>query len=80
MNAQTMRTNAKQFMTRLAFSYEYKIPYSIVMDRVRKGELALHFVDGKVQINVEEGLSACQRKRPPRGAEVDRPLPGDLFA
>ena len=64
----------KQFMTRLAFSYEYRIPYSVITDRVRRGELALHFVDNKVQINVEEALKACERKRPgppPKSSPVD---------
>jgi hypothetical protein len=60
--------NPSKFMTRLAFAYEYKIPYAIVMDRARRGELALHFVDGKVQINVEEALKACERKRPQKSA------------
>jgi hypothetical protein len=60
--------STNKFMTRLAFAYEYKIPYSIVMDRARRGELSLHFIDGKVQINVEEALKACERKRPPRPA------------
>jgi hypothetical protein len=52
-----------KFMTRLAFAYEYKIPYSIVTDRVRRGAIALHFVDNKVQIDVEEALKACVRMR-----------------
>jgi hypothetical protein len=61
---QTVTNQHKTFMTRLAFSYEYRIPYSVVTDRVRRGEIALHFVDNKVQINVEEALKACERKRP----------------
>jgi hypothetical protein len=71
---QTPANEHKKFMTRLAFSYEYKIPYTIVMDRVRRGELAVHFVDSKVQIDVEEALKACVRKRQPR------PVRADLFA
>lgn len=61
----------KKFMTRLAFAYEYKIPYTIVMDRVRRGELAVHFVDNNVQIDVEEALKACERKRQPRSIRAD---------
>jgi hypothetical protein len=52
------------FMTRLAFAYEYRIPYSIVSDRIRRGEIELHLIDRKVQINVEEALKACQPKHP----------------
>jgi hypothetical protein len=52
-----------KFMTRLAFAYEYKIPYSTVTDCIRRGEIALHFIDNKVQIEVEEALRACVRKR-----------------
>jgi hypothetical protein len=65
----------KTFMTRLAFAYEYKIPYSIVSDRIRRGEIALHFVNNKVQINVEEALKACERKRPKKVETKN-----DLFA
>jgi hypothetical protein len=72
----TRETEHKPFMTRLAFAYEYKVPYSVVMDRVRRGELALHFVDNKVQINVEEALKACVRKRQPKSAVTTN----DLFA
>jgi hypothetical protein len=75
MSVQPLQNSANKFMTRLAFSYEYKIPYSIVMDRVRRGELSVHLVDGKVQINVEEALKACERKRPKPVSIVD-----DLFA
>jgi hypothetical protein len=71
MSAQDLQSLANQFMTRLAFAYEYKIRYSIVMDRVRRGELALHFVDDKVQINVEEALKACVRKRQPKSISED---------
>jgi hypothetical protein len=77
MTIQDLHTRANEhtpFMTRLAFAYEYKVPYSVVMDRVRRGELALHFVDNKVQINVEEALKACVRKRQPK------PIRDDLFA
>jgi hypothetical protein len=59
----TVSDQHKKFMTRLAFAYEYRIPYSVVTDRVRKGEIALHFVDNKVQIEVEEALRACVRRK-----------------
>lgn len=67
----------KKFMTRLAFAYEYKIPYSTVVDRVRKGHIELYFVDNKVQINVEEALKACERRRPDPAPKAVR---DDLFA
>lgn len=67
----------QEFMTRLDFAYKHKIPYSIVTDRIRRGEIALHFVDNKVQINVEEALKACVRRRPGRVASLIRE---DLFA
>jgi hypothetical protein len=62
-NLQTLATPHKEFMTRPDFAYEFRIPYSIVSDRIRRGDIALHFVDNKVQINVEEALKACVRKR-----------------
>jgi hypothetical protein len=76
MSVHNLQTLANKFMTRLAFSYEYRIPYSIVVDRVRRGELSVHFIDGKVQINVEEALKACERKRQPRSVRASN----DLFA
>jgi hypothetical protein len=78
MTVQPLPTSANKFMTRLAFAYEYKIPYTIVVDRVRRGELAVHFIDGKIQINVEEALKACERKRPSKVARD--PSVVDLFS
>jgi hypothetical protein len=70
MSIPESQLSTNQFMTRLAFAYEYKIPYSIVVDRVRRGELALHYVDGRVMINIEKALKACERKRPSHRAKV----------
>jgi hypothetical protein len=36
--------------------------YSVVADRVRRGEIALHFIGNKIQIEVEEALKACESK------------------
>lgn len=65
------QTAAHKFMTRTDFAYEFRIPYSIVSDRIRRGEIALHFIDNKVQINVEEALKACVRKRQRRSVRED---------
>jgi hypothetical protein len=62
----------KKYMTRLAFSYEYKVPYAIVMDRVRRGELVLHFVDNRVQIDIEEALKVCVRRQRVRSYILER--------
>jgi hypothetical protein len=61
-DVQDVQSLTNQYMTRLAFAKEYKIPYTIVTDRVRRGEIALHFVDERVMINVAEALKACERK------------------
>jgi hypothetical protein len=66
-----LHSTANKFMTRQAFSYEYKIPYSTVTDRIRKGMIALHFIDNKVQIEVEEALRACAVTRGPRFIRSD---------
>jgi hypothetical protein len=76
MNDQTPQTFVKKFMTRLAFSYEYRIPYSTITNRVRMGELALHFVENKVMIEVEEALKVCVKRR--SGQKTHRTP--DLFA
>jgi hypothetical protein len=76
MSAQELQNTANKFMTRMDFAYEYRIPYSIVTDRIRRGDIALHFIDNKVQINVEEALKACVRKRSGPAKRVRE----DLFA
>lgn len=63
MSIQALQSHP-EFMTRLAFAYEYRIPYSIVSDRIRRREIELHLIDRKIQINVEEALKACKPKRP----------------
>jgi hypothetical protein len=62
---------ARKFMTRQDFSYEYKITYSTVTLRIRQSLIALHFIDNKVQINVEEALRACTTTRGPRFIRKD---------
>jgi hypothetical protein len=72
-----MSMSNREFMTRIDFAYEHKIPYSIVTDRIRRREIALHFVDNKVQINVDEALKACVRRR---SGPVAKAISEDLFA
>jgi len=50
-------------MTRPDFSMQYIIPYSTVTDRVRRDDIAPHFIDNNVQSNIEEALNACILKR-----------------
>jgi hypothetical protein len=78
MTIHDLQTFSTQYMTRLAFSKEHKIPYSVVSDRVRRGEIELHFVDERVMINVAEALKACERK--PRGGTRPKVVTVDLFA
>lgn len=67
MSIQERQTLATQYMTRLGFAKEYKVPYSVVADRVRRGQITLQFVDDRVMINVAEALKACERR--PRGTQ-----------
>jgi hypothetical protein len=71
MSAQEPHNTANKFMTRPDFSHEYSIPYSTVTHRVRRGDIALHFIDNKVQISVEEALNACVLKRQRRSVRED---------
>ena len=73
MGERELQSLSSEYRTRFAFAYEFNISYSIVMDRVRRGELAVHYVEGKTLINVAEALKACERKRL-------RKLANDLFA
>jgi hypothetical protein len=62
------------FYVQTFFSRKYNISYATVHDRIHRGEIALHLINGKVQINVEEALKACEpRKR-------ERKILKDLFA
>jgi hypothetical protein len=63
------------FMTRTDFMYKYRVPYATIADRVRRGEIELHLIDGKIQVNAQAALKACQSKRQER-KEIAR----DLFA
>ena len=67
MSFQKLHTYANQFMTRLAFAKEHNIPYTVVTDRVRRGEITRHLNDGRVMISVAEALKACERR--PRGTK-----------
>lgn len=62
MSLSQLDTYTNQYMTRLAFAQEHMIPYTTVCDRVRRGEIALHLIDGRVMINVAEAIRACVRK------------------
>ena len=75
MTEDELRQYENQFRTRLTFAYEFRIAYATLADRVRKGQIKLHFVDNKVQINVAEALKACERK--PRKSKK---LANDLFS
>jgi predicted kinase len=66
-----MQTLANEFRTRRDFSYEFNVPYSTLNDRVRRGEVTLHFIDNKVQVNVEEALKACAPKRQKKLSRYD---------
>jgi len=55
--------------------FKYRIPYATIADRVRKKEIELHLIDGKIQINIQEALKACESKRPSR-----KDVAHDLFA
>jgi hypothetical protein len=71
MSIQETQSLANKFMTRPDFTHEYRIPYTTVTDRIRRGMIALHFINNKVQINVEEALKACVLKRQSRRVRED---------
>jgi hypothetical protein len=77
MNIQTHKDYSNEFRTRLAFSYDFNVPYSTISNLIRKGEIELHLIDGKIQINVEEALKAYAtvKKRTPT-----KLIGQDLFA
>jgi hypothetical protein len=69
--AQDEQDFANEFRTRRDFAFEFNVPYSTLNDRVRRGEVKLHFIDNKVQINVEEALKACAPKRQKKLSRYD---------
>jgi hypothetical protein len=68
---QDVQTLANHFRTRRDFAFEFNVPYSTLNDRVRRGDVKLHFIDNKVQINVEEALKACAPKRQKKLSRYD---------
>jgi hypothetical protein len=53
----------KNFMTRSAFANKYRFQYYYVTEAIEKGQIATHYIDGKVYINVAEALSVLQSRR-----------------
>jgi hypothetical protein len=75
---QEIKAYENQFMTRFAFGKEHNVPGTVIADRVRRGEIALHLIDGRVMINVAEALKACVRR--PRHYYKPKIVTVDLFA
>jgi hypothetical protein len=54
------------------FSHEYLKHLYVINDLIRSGAIALHLIDGKVVIEVEEALKACEQRKL-------KPAKSDLF-
>lgn len=55
------------------FAYKHNIPYSTLAKAIREGKIALHLVNGRIQINEEEALAVTSKI-------VRRHRNSDLFA
>jgi hypothetical protein len=65
-----------EYGTKTDIHYMFRVSQSRIADCVRKGKLAIHLIDGKVQINIEE---ARQVFRPEKTDNGDRQK-NDLFS
>jgi hypothetical protein len=61
-------------LTKTDFKVKYGIAYATIADRVRRGQIGLHLIDGKIMIDEQEALEACQKRR------IAKPDKLDLFS
>ena len=67
-----------EYMTRLEFGFWSKIPYSIIMDYIRRGEIEMYLINGQIKINVAEATRVLEKRvRKPRHQSLEK---NDLFA
>jgi hypothetical protein len=51
----------RTFIARMDFSYKHKISYSTLAKCIREGKIALHLIDGKIQIDEAEALAVLSK-------------------
>jgi hypothetical protein len=59
----------QEYATKTEVHYMLGVTYGKIAEAIRTGKLAIHLIDGKIQINVEEAREALKK----------RPKPADLF-
>jgi hypothetical protein len=64
--------NLKPFMQKYPFCQETGAAYSHLEQVIQSGEVALHLIDGKVQINVLEALRALAKFKTGRSGRATR--------
>ena len=58
---------AQEYATKTELHRGFQISYAKIADAIREGKLAIHLIDGKIQINVAEARAVlCVRRRPRR--------------
>jgi hypothetical protein len=66
--------NDPEYMTRPEYAFWSKIPYSTIMDYIRRGDIAMYLINGQVKINGAEATKVLDKR-------VRKPRPRlDLFA
>lgn len=56
-------TTEREYGTKTEIYYLLHVPYAAITRAINSGKLALHLIDGKVQIEVAEALKVFGRDR-----------------
>jgi hypothetical protein len=54
----------QEFATKSELHYGLRIPYERIAKAIREGRLAIHLIDNKLQINVQEALDVLFPPKP----------------
>jgi hypothetical protein len=50
-------TDTQEYATRTEIHYMFQVPYAAIAKAIRDEKLAMHLVDGKIQVNVAEATA-----------------------
>jgi hypothetical protein len=64
MNVAVKLVDNQEFATKTELRWLLNVAYGQIADAIRRGELALHLIDGKIMLNVAEAKALCGNKKP----------------
>ena len=66
----------QEYATKSEIHYMFGVSYEKIRDRIRSGQLAIHLIDGKIMINVEEARKVLPNRSSRKMTKADY----DLFS